>query len=93
MAVEDGPVSSLYPHCIPTQSSLYPHCIPPKRGVCGGKEGGRGGGKIRRRREGLERGGEMRKRRRKMRKNASITITNFQNAIQVYARMSSVSTT
>ena len=47
---------------------------------------------MRRRREGLERE-EMMKRRRKMRKNASITITNFQNVIQVYARMSSVSTT
>ena len=37
--------------------------------------------KRRRSREGLERGGEMRKRRRKMRKNASITITKFQNAM------------
>ena len=35
----------------------------------------------------------LRKRRRKMHKNASITITNFKNAIQVYAHMSSVSTT
>ena len=26
--------------CILTVSPLYPHCIPPKRGVCGGKEGG-----------------------------------------------------
>ena len=31
---------ALYPHCILTVSPLYPHCIPPKRGVCGGKEGG-----------------------------------------------------
>ena len=48
---------------------------------------------MRRRREGLERGGEMKRRRRKMRKNASITITNFQDAIQENVRMSSVSTT
>ena len=41
----------------------------------------------------MERGGEMRKKRRKICKNASITITNFQYAIQVYACMSSVSTT
>ena len=31
---------ALYPHCILTVSPLYPHCISPKRGVCGGKEGG-----------------------------------------------------
>ena len=65
-------------------SSLYPHCILTVSLLYPSKE---------RRREGLETGGEMRKRRRKMRKNASITITNFQNAIQVYACMSSVSTT
>ena len=72
VVAEDGAVSSLYPHCIPTESSLYPHCIPPKRGVCGGKEeGGRGKMRMRSKEEEEGRIGK----RRKMRKNASITIT------------------
>ena len=45
------------------------------------------------RRRHKEEEGRIGKRRRKMCKNASITITNFQNAIQVYACMSNVSTT
>ena len=70
--------------CILTVSSLYPHCILTVSSLYPSKE---------RRREGLERGGEMKTGRSKMCKNASITITNFQNTIQVYACMSSVSTT
>ena len=80
-------VSSLYPHCILTVSSMYP-----SKERCLRRQRRRGRRKDEEEEEGLERE-EMRKRRRKMRKNASITITNFQNAIQVYARMSSVSTT
>ena len=75
----------LYPDSIPTVSSLYPDCIPTVYSLYPhciySTKGGGGGGRRRGRK------------RRKMLKNASIIILNFQNAIRVYAFMSSMSMT